>query len=188
MPYAGSMPNQEPPAAQPSLLMRRPHLDDIPAARALPEGYVLRLAEPADDAPIAETLRESFAEPWDVERVRRELTRSDDVVATYVVAWDGRPIATASSRWLPERFPGTGYVHWVGTHPSHARKGLAAGLLVELLRHFHAAGRDEAVLETDDHRHPAIRSYLRLGFTPVYEVGGGDHRGRWSAIFQQLHS
>lgn len=174
------MPNE-----QSSLLLRRPHLKDVPE-RGVPEGYVLRRSEPADDEAIAETLRASFDESWDVERVRRELTQAQDVVATYVVAHDGIPVATASSRWVPERFPGAGYVHWVGTHPDHTRRGLAAALLVELLRHFREVGRSEAVLETDDHRHPAIRSYLRLGFTPVYEVDGSDHRVRWSAIFQQL--
>lgn len=168
-----------------SLLLRRPHLEDIPE-RALPAGYVLRLAEPADDEAIAETLRESFAEPWDVELVRTRLTRAEDVVAVYVVAYDGRVVATASSRWVPDTYPGAGYVHWVGTHPAHARKGLAAALLVELLNHFREVGRTDSVLQTDDHRHPAIRSYLRLGYTPVYEVDGEDHRQRWSAIFQAL--
>jgi mycothiol synthase len=177
------MPNDE--TKRTSLLLRRPHLDDIPE-RGLPAGHTARLARPADEEAIAETLRESFGEPWDVELVRQRLTRSEDVVATYVVDHAGRVVATASSRWVPERFPGAGYVHWVGTHPAHARKGLAAVLLVELLRHFREVGRTEAVLETDDHRHPAIRSYLRLGYTPVYEVDGEDHRRRWSAIFQGL--
>jgi GNAT superfamily N-acetyltransferase len=167
------------------LLLLRPTLADVPE-RPLPEGYRLRLATHDDDMALAETLTAAFEEKWDAARVSRDLTGARDVVATYVADWQGRPVATASSRWLPDRFPRAGYVHWVGTDPAHARRGLAAALLVELLRHFAEVGREQAVLETQDFRHPAIRSYLRLGFTPVYEVGTADHRARWSAIFQQL--
>ena len=42
------------------------------------------------------------------------------------------------------------------------------------------------MLQTDDFRLPAIRMYLKLGFTPVYEVEGEDHRARWSAVFERL--
>lgn len=168
-----------------NLLLVRPSLLNIPQ-RQLPPGYVLRLATEADEAPLAETLTASFAEDWDAARVHRDLIGADDVVATYVADHRGRPVATASSRWLPERFPQAGYVHWVGTDPAHVRRGLAAALLVELLRHFADIGLESAVLETQDFRLPAIRSYLRLGFIPVYDVGGEDQRQRWSSIFQRL--
>ena len=43
-------------------------------------------------------------------------------------------------------------------------------------------GYPAAVLETDDFRIPAIRSYMKLGFVPVYDVRGEDHRARWSKV------
>ncbi|MDP9350535.1 MAG: hypothetical protein M3P51_03195 [Chloroflexota bacterium] len=58
-------------------------------------------------------------------------------------------------------------------------------LLIRLLGEFPERGCKDAVLETEGFRIPAIRTYLRFSFTPVYEVGGEDHRERWSAIFQQ---
>lgn len=169
-----------------NLVLLRPTLADIPKRPDLPAGYQLRLATDADEAALSETLTAAFADTWSVERVRRDLLDADDVEATFVVTHDGRAVATASSRWVPDRFPGAGYVHWVGTAPEHTRRGLAAVLLIELLGRFVELGRASAVLETDDFRHPALRSYLRLGFTPVYEVRGEDHRQRWSAIFTAL--
>ena len=169
------------------LLMLRPHLRDLPPVSPLPAGYRLRLAAgEADEEALAAMLAAAFDKPWDAARVRRELTAAPDVRAVYVVTWQDLPVATAASRSLPDRFPGSGYVHWVGTHPEHQRRGLAAALLARLLRDFAERGDRDAVLETDDFRLPALRAYLACGFLPVYDVAGEDHRARWSAVFQAL--
>ncbi len=169
------------------LLMRRPDLLDIPDAAPLQEGYVLRLADGAEDVrPLASTLSAAFGEPWDEVRVRSSLTETPDIRAVYVVARDGRPVATASSRLVPERFPGSGYVHWVGTHPEHAGKGLASALVARVLWDFAERGCEDAVLETDDFRLPAVRTYLKFGFLPVYGVSGEDHGQRWSQVLQRV--
>jgi hypothetical protein len=45
------------------------------------------------------------------------------------------------------------------------------------------------LLETDDFRLAAIKSYLGLGFVPVYRTDAAradDHEARWSAIFATL--
>ena len=47
-----------------------------------------------------------------------------------------------------------------------------------------AAGLDQAVLETDDFRLPAVRTYLRLGFVPEPRTPG-DAR-RWSKVLRNL--
>jgi mycothiol synthase len=43
---------------------------------------------------------------------------------------------------------------------------------------------DQAVLETDDFRLPAVRTYLRLGFVPEPRTPG-DAR-RWSKVLRNL--
>ena len=169
------------------LLMLRPHLRDLPPVPPLPGGYGLRLAAgEADVEALATVLSAAFANPWDAARVRCKLTEAPDVRAVYVVTWQDHPVATAASRSLPDTFPGSGYVHWVGTHPEHQGRGLAAALLARLLRDFAERGDRDAVLETDDFRLPALRAYLACGFLPVYDVAGEDHRARWSAVFQAL--
>ncbi len=164
------------PVAQ--LMMRRPHLDAIPAPAPLPAGYALPpLREGEDLAPLAATLAAAFADRWD---------EAPDVRAVYAVIWRDRPVATAASRELPARFPGAGYLHWVGTDPTHGRRGLASALVTRVLRDFADRGDTAAVLETDDFRLPAIRTYLKFGFLPVYEVDGEAHDARWTAVFQRL--
>lgn len=171
------------------LLMHRPHLHAIPPRIALPEGYTLRLYRDAADLPhLAEVLSRSFETEWTTERVEKALTGAPDVKAVYLAAWNDIPVATASSRELAERFPGSGYVHWVGSHPAHQGKGLGYALMVRVLHDFRERGWQAAVLETDDFRIPAIRTYLKTGFVPEYDNRGEDHRARWSAVLQAAFS
>ncbi|HEY8598886.1 MAG TPA: GNAT family N-acetyltransferase [Thermomicrobiales bacterium] len=169
------------------LLMRRPHLRDLPTVRPLPAGYRLRAYRAPDDlATLNATLQEAFAEPWDESRARRELLDVPGVKAIYVIEHEGAVVGTTSSKIVPDLFPGSGYVHWVAVADAHLRRGLAAILLNRVLQDFIERGHRDAVLETDDQRLPAISAYLRFGFLPSYDVRGEDHRARWSAIFQAL--
>ena len=169
------------------LLMRRPHLNDVPQA-PLPDGFQVReaSARPADEVELAKVLSEAFHESWTRETVEERLTHAKDVKAVYVVSGPHGTVATASSRYLPDRFPSEGYVHWVATLPSQTQRGLASYLIARLLCDFQERGYIAAVLETDDFRVPAIRTYLKMGFIPLYEVGQEDHRDRWSAVFQEV--
>jgi mycothiol synthase len=169
--------------------MRRPHLDNDPTLRPLPAGYEIRLAAgDADVHALSHLLTTAFPEEgvWDEARVRSSLTEAADVLAVYVVTWEGVPVATASSRTDPEGFPGSGYVHWVGGLPDHAGQGLGSALMARLLQDFRDRGTVDAVLETDDFRLPAIKVYLRHGYLPVYQHRGEDHQARWSAVMQTL--
>lgn len=169
------------------LLMRRPHLRDLPTVRPLPAGYHIREYLAPNDLPtLNATLQQAFAEPWDESRARRELLDVPGVKAIYVIEHGGAVVGTASSKIVPELFPGSGYVHWVAVADAHLRRGLAAVLLHRVLQDFSERGHRDAALETDDHRSPAISAYLRFGFLPVYDVRGEDHRERWSAIVQAI--
>lgn len=168
------------------LFMRRPWLDDLPAPPALPPGYLLRLYEPGDLAGLATLLTRAFGETWDEPRVRERLAGAPDVQAIYVVAHDQRIVATASARVAPDEYAGSGYVHWVAADPEYQGRGL--GLLVSerVLRHFKEAGLRDAVLETQDFRHAAVRGYLRLGFVPEYRYGDPGEQLRWARLLAQL--
>ncbi len=78
------------------LLMRRPHLREVPPSRPLPTGYELRAWAPDDDLDsLATTLSGAFQEEWSRERVRTSLTEAPDVRAVYAVFRTGRAVATA---------------------------------------------------------------------------------------------
>ncbi len=163
------------------LVMKRP-----PGAPALPpEGpMAVREAGSGDAAGLARLLAAAFPEQrWDVGRVNKELLDPPDVPVTYVIEEDGQIVATASVRYN-ERFPGAGYVHWVGVDPARRGRRLGTVVMTRVMRRFEADGRAFSILETDDFRLPAIASYLGQGFIPHYT--DADHEVRWSKVFEQL--
>jgi mycothiol synthase len=168
------------------LFMRRPWLDDLPAPAALPPGYALRAYRPDDRAALARLLTRSFGDLWDEERVRRVLTEAPDVEAIYVIAHEDRLVATASARMLPDVYPGSGYLHWVGVDPVYQRKGLGTLVSIRVLQHFREAGLRDAVLDTQTYRVGAVRTYLRLGFVPDYHYGDPGEQLRWARVLPRV--
>jgi mycothiol synthase len=165
----------------PQLVMKRPS-----AAAPLPPESPVRVREAirADADGLARLLGAAFPElEWDVARVNRDLFDPQDVAATYVVEDGGKIVATASVRYH-ERFPGAGYVHWVGVDPAQRGRRLGTVVMARVMRRFLADGRTFSILETDDFRLPAIASYLGQGFIPHYT--DPDHEERWSKVFEQL--
>ena len=165
------------------VLMRRPDLDGLPAL-SLPPGHALWRAGAADADGIAAVMASAFGPEWTPERVRRSLLDASDVETTFVIETAAGPVATASARLDPGRFPGSGYVHWVGVHADHRGRRLGAAVVLAVLDRFRELGCRDAVLETDPPRLPAIRVYLGLGFRP--ESVGTAHEAMWRDIFANL--
>jgi mycothiol synthase len=173
--------------SEPNIRMRRPTLDSLPTLPALPAGYELRQFSRQDSAAaLAELLTTAFGEPWAEGRAKTELTEAPDVHAVYLVTYQNEMVATASSQLRAKHTTTSGYVHWVGTHPKHRGQRLAYALVAKVLQDFVGRGYKGAYLETQPSRHAAIKTYLRLGFTPDYEVRGEDQQAMWSSIFQAM--
>ena len=163
------------------LVMKRP-----PGADPLPPESPIKVREAtrADAEAIALLMSAAFPEmTWDATRANKDLFDASDVPVTYVIEENGSIIATASVRYH-ERFPGAGYVHWVGVDPAQRGRRLGTVVMAKVIRRFFADGRTFSILETDDFRLPAIASYLGQGFIPHYI--DPDHEGRWSKVFEQL--
>lgn len=164
------------------------HLPSLPAD--LPSTPDVRPIAPGEDAALAELLDAAFDERWDTARVREALLDDATVEQTYVVADGDRLLATASARMLPEEWPGDGYLHWVGAHPDARGRGLGRDVVVAVLGHFVRSGCRGSVLETEDHRLAAIKTYLRLGYVPRYRNSSAEEfaeqEARWSAILSKL--
>jgi len=176
-----------------NLLMRRPNLFNLPPLPALPEGYALRETQPGDIRAVAAVLDRAFADgfwdearSWDEARVAVTLNEQEGVKQTLVVDFRGRPIATASARFQPDRFPGSGYLHWVAVDTDHRGQRLGFFLSLAVLHTLSTLRCADALLETQDHRLIAIKTYLKLGFLPEYQ--DETHRERWAAIIAALHT
>lgn len=161
--------------------MRRPDLDDLPAA---PTG--VELATAADAEGLARLFDASFGEAWDAARVHRELLDDQTVEAVYVIRERERIVATASARLLPKEHPGAGYLHWAASDPQLRGRGLGRAVTIAVMHRFAADGLAATVLETDDERLPAIKVYLALGYVPLYPDAG--HEDRWSKIFRAMNA
>lgn len=180
---AGTAHDQVPAHLEP-LFMRRPTLDRLPPLPSLPPEYAARRYLPGDHAPLALLLSNAYGFQWDDDRVRRALTEASDVPAIFVVTRDDRAAATASARVAPDQYPGSGCLHWVAVDPLAQSAGLGRYVCLQVMGYCREQGLRDAVLETNDFRLAAIRSYLRLGFVPEYR----DQRDqvRWMTIMPKL--
>ena len=161
--------------------MRRPAGLPLPAFDAAAPIRVRVAAAPDADS-LAAVLAGAFPDKdWNSDRAVRTFF-DDPTVHTTFLACDthGKPVATATARVDTVNFPGEGYVHWVATHPDSQRQGLGNILMHRVLQTFADLGLPSAVLETDDHRLPAIRLYLALGFEPV--IWHESHAERWEIV------
>lgn len=165
--------------------MRRPTLENLPPLD-LPAGFSLRDASIADLPALADLLAAAFPElDWPENKAYSQLFEDLTVKKTLVIeAESGKLAATASARLLPEKYPGAGYVHWVGGSPEFRGRGLGRLVSLAALHEFQKMGCAAAVLDTDDFRIPAIKIYLALGFAP--ELSDPSHAGRWAALQGKL--
>jgi mycothiol synthase len=167
------------------LYMLRPNLDELPAIPALPDGYTLRKFVEADLKSLGATLAKAFEnDEWNPNRVREVLTEHADVPATFVIDYHGWTVATASALLSQSAPKGLATLHWVGADAGHAGKRLGYIVSLAVLHECVKYGCTSADLLTDDGRLPAIKTYLNLGFRPIYR--DETHKGRWVEIRKKL--
>lgn len=166
------------------LLMRKPSLDGLPDMTPLPEPYGIRPYRPGDEGVLGAILQAEFEPDWSAAKVLEMLVNEPTVRTVYVATYADTPVGTTSARYLPQRFPGCGYVHYVAVASEHRGKRLGYLLCLRVLQEFRDAGCTAAVLETDDYRLPAIKTYLNLGFEP--EPVDPSHPDRWRAVMEQI--
>ncbi len=165
------------------LALRRPHLRDIPPV-TLPLGYSLRSYQPSDDEAWNRIICETFkTSSYDFDKAMRQDAAFKPERVLFIVCGD-EPVATASAWLRPQFGPNTGYVHMVGTLPSHQGKRLGYYVSLGVLHRFREDGRIDSVLFTDDFRIPAIKTYIRLGFEPL--LIQENQRQRWQMVLKTI--
>jgi len=81
---------------------------------------------------------------------------------------------------------GEGYIHMVAIAPDHIGKGLALYMNLYVIDKILKADNKTVVLTTDDCRLPAIKTYLKCGFTPCVSKGDIEMEERWNEVFEKL--
>lgn len=170
----------------PQLLMQRPTLRGLAPARA-PDGYHLRPFRDGDEAGWCRVMDLAFEwEPGHADfdkLMRREPCYHPDRVKL-ALADDGTVAATASCWKVPKYGDHVRMLHWVGTHPAHAGRGLGYQVSLAALHHALGEGCTAMMLLTDDYRTGALKTYLGMGFEPV--CTHPSHPERWRMILNRL--
>jgi mycothiol synthase len=170
---------------RPQLLMKRRDLEGIDKPQ-LPKGYSVRTYQEGDGSHWARIISGAFGTECTPAVFRREIAEQGEFCpeAVFFVVYKGEPVGTATAWSRPELGPLSGYVHMLAVERGHTGKGLGKALTAVVLTFFRNRGLRSAHLHTDDHRLPAIRLYLELGFEPVIE--GELTRCRWVDVFRRL--
>jgi mycothiol synthase len=175
--------------------MKRPHLDRLPELQ-VPAGYRLRTYRPSDEHAWGLIMGSEggIGHDWTPERVREQLIDRpqfwpDGLFFATCDAEGGRPVASACAWRQHPAETAQGILHMVCALPEHRGRGLGRLVSLAVLHYFRQRGFQWVELSTDDFRLAAIKTYLGLGFIPVYlpdPDGVDDHEARWSAIFAAL--
>lgn len=102
----------------------------------------------------------------------------------FFVCKDGLPIATITT--IFHRQTNEAYIHMVACKEGYREMGIGNLLNQIALYHIKEQRMRSAFLTTDDWRIPAIKSYLKIGFTP--DLVDEDDVERWDAIFKVIQS
>ena len=167
------------------LRMVRPNLAGLPQVE-IPEGYEIRTYQEGDDVHWANVISDSFGGERTAEDARRDIMDRDvfDPEGLYFATYRGTPVGTTCA-WkdTPDEID-VGIVHMVGVHSDHTGHKLGRCVTLSVLLYLRDHNFKCAKLGTDDFRLPAIKTYLNLGFLPVYvDVTQPD---RWREIFRKL--
>lgn len=168
------------------LRMVRPDLDNLPKLE-LPPGYDMRTYQKGDEVHWANIISDSFGgKQRTAEDTRNEITGQERFVPDgfYFATHDGTPVGTACAWRQTVDETEVGYVHMVGVASAHTGHKLGKWVSLAVLIYFRDHGFRCAMLDTDDFRIPAIKTYLNLGFVPVYIED--EQPKRWQAIFEKL--
>ena len=167
----------------PQLVMYLKSLHNLPALN-IPEGYELRSFIPGDEKEWENIINASFRYQSDFvkEIISKEYFKPARVK---FICWGNKPVATATAWESKDYSKEAGYLHMVGVLPEYTGKKLGYHVSLAALYEMASEGKKSAVLQTDDFRIPAIKTYWNLGFKPmlVHE----NQVKRWNDISVKLN-
>ena len=123
---------------------------------------------------------------WGHERLQRVLSRAlPDGLSLIEHKPTGKLVATAvAQHHATEQDPFGGELGWVAGDPEHKGRGLGLAVCAAVTARFIQAGYRRIYLWTDDWRLPALKTYLKLGYEPVFYKE--DMAERWQEVFANL--
>ena len=169
------------------LKMIRPNLDKLLKIQ-IPKGYGIRTYEPGDEVHWARIINDSFGGDRSAEDARKKIMAKPQFIpeGLFFATYQGEPVGTACAwRQSPDEME-VGCVHMVGVVSEHQGHRLGKLVCLRVLYFFKEHGFSMAILSTDDHidRLPAVKTYLNIGFKPLYR--DDSHPERWRVVCEKL--
>lgn len=152
----------------------------------VPEGYELRTYRESDEAEHAALMRSAGFTTWTEENTRESLPACLPAGFFVIVHVPSRKlVATSMARhWPTADHPSGGVLDWVAVDSDHRGKELGCVVCAAATRRLLEAGYSDIYLQTDDFRLAAIKTYLKLGYVPLFFAP--DMIPRWQEVFRQL--
>lgn len=158
-----------------------------PPSWTLPEGYLLRTYRQGDEPGHIRVMRSAGFSTWSGTQLQQALQRCLDRGLFFIVdtARD-LMVATACAQHnpMPPLHPQGGELGWAACDPAYRGQRLGLAVCAAVTKRFLDAGYTRIFLRTDDHRLPAIKMYLNLGFQPL--LHGRDMESRWISVHDKL--
>ncbi|MGJ3242532.1 MAG: GNAT family N-acetyltransferase [Opitutales bacterium] len=172
------------PPGLPQLVMTRDLSRPLPAVE-LPAGYRLRPSRGAADADAwCAVMSEAFGHPFDRATFERTILGHEGYAPDRLWILETDPKAEVVGAAAGFGTEDEGYLHWVGIRKGHTGKRLGYWVNLQVLHDLRHRGVPEVLLQTDDPRIPAIRTYRRLGFRP--RIDHRSHPARWRKLQASL--
>jgi mycothiol synthase len=155
---------------------------------SVPPGYTVRNWTRGDHDDYVRLMTHAGFRQWtDPQRLATSLERClPRGIFLVIEEHSGKLVATATAWHHPSDVHlFGGELAWVAADPEHKGKGLGAIASMAATARLIQAGYEEIYLRTDDHRLPAIKTYLKLGWEPF--LCAPDMAERWCTVCQQLN-
>ncbi len=123
---------------------------------------------------------------WNRARLRAELLSLLIPEGGVFIEHEGQLVAGAAVCYA-RRFSPYALLNYAVVLPQYRRRRLGTVVTLKSMTVARAAGYPGMMLQTDDFRYAAIRTYLRLGFQPDIDVGN-DSGIRWRRVLTKLET
>jgi len=155
-------------------------------------GIIIRTFEPGDTDGLIEALVPLHEKIMTYDELDKIILKHDGVYPEGIfLAIIGQKIVGTTTAYFnntpgDSSAPVSGTLHMVSVLPEANGRKLGRMLCGRAMDYLVRHGCSEIVLTTDDHRLPAIKTYLSLGFEPIINDGDADMRARWDAVMASL--
>lgn len=147
-------------------------LPNAPIAHIEPQtaaGYRIRTYQEGDESAFLSLMADGEFGPWDEEKLHFNMARI--LPDGWFFAVEERSLQIVGTAMCLHNYTGhtpfTGDVGWVVCTPSHRGHGLGYALSAQVTNRFLDAGYKLIQLHTEHYRLPAIKTYLKLGYSPL---------------------